>query len=294
MLNATTLPLPNPPVNVVATATSPTKITLTWQEQIPQNGLLIANYQVYRGTTPGYLTKVATVTSTTYNNSNLTPSTRYYFEVIAVDKSYDDSIPSDQISGMTMPLPPAATIVSGTSAAATKLVLTWTDAPAPGGLAITRYNVNCGTTPANMPKVATTTNTTYNYLNLRASTTYYCNVVANDSSNALSQPSNTISATTAPMPNAPDNVVAIANKSTKVTVTWTETLPPNGVPISSYKVYRSTSLPVTTANFVATRTTPSYIDTTVTTQRTYYYAITATDSGQDVSQLSDPAAVTTP
>jgi fibronectin type 3 domain-containing protein len=95
------------------------------------------------------------------------------------------------------------------------------------------------------------------------------------------------------MPNAPTNVSATGS-ATKVVVTWSETVPPGGLPISSYKIYRSTSLPVTTADFVATRTTASYTDTTVVGSTTYYYAISAIDSGQDASTLSAPGSVTTP
>jgi fibronectin type 3 domain-containing protein len=64
--------------------------------------------------------------------------------------------------------------------------------------------------------------------------------------------------------------------------------------ISNYKIYRSTTLRVTIANYVATRTTPTYIDTAVSPSNTYYYAIAATDAGDDASPLSVPAQVTTP
>jgi fibronectin type 3 domain-containing protein len=45
---------------------------------------------------------------------------------------------------------------------------------------------------------------------------------------------------------------------------------------------------------VATRTTTSYTDSTVSPNTTYYYAITETDTGGNVSPMSATASVTTP
>jgi hypothetical protein len=94
------------------------------------------------------------------------------------------------------------------------------------------------------------------------------------------------------MPNAPTNVLATANSATKVTVTWTETLPPNGLQISNYNILRGLS--PTTLTKVATRTTSPYTDATVVANTTYYYAIQANDSGRDVSPNSVVVSVTTP
>jgi titin len=99
---ATTLPLPNAPTSVGATAVSSTRISLTWQENLSPRGLPIANYQIYRGTSAGALSKVATVKTTTYSSGSLAHNTTYYFQIVAVDTSYNSSAPSQEVWAKTM------------------------------------------------------------------------------------------------------------------------------------------------------------------------------------------------
>ena len=86
--------------------------------------------------------------------------------------------------------------------------------------------------------------------------------------------------------------MATANSSTSVTVTWSENIPPGGLPIKTYKIFRGTS--PTGLTQLAIRPTASLIDTTVSPNVTYYYAVGATDTGMDVSPMSATAMVTTP
>jgi fibronectin type 3 domain-containing protein len=291
---ATTFALPNPPSQVVATPVSATRITLTWQEVLPPGGLPIANYQIYQGTAPGALTKISTVKSTAYNILSLTPSTMYCYEIVAADSSFNTSQPSNVVCVWTMPLPPAPTNLQASSPAATKINLTWEWSQAPGGLPSARFSVYCGTSTTGQPKVGTVRGDTFTYVGASPATQYYCFVVATDTGMDYSPPSASLAAVTPPMPNAPANLHATANTCTKVTVTWSETVPPGGLPVGSYKIYRSTTPSVTLADYAATRTTASYIDTTVTGATTYYYAVSAIDTGHDTSPLSAYGQVTTP
>jgi hypothetical protein len=94
------------------------------------------------------------------------------------------------------------------------------------------------------------------------------------------------------MPAAPVGVTATANSATKVTVTWTESVPPGGLPILNYSILRGTSPGILTQ--LAYRVASPFVDTEVSPGTTYYYAIEAIDSGQDVSPMSATAQVTTP
>ena len=195
--------------------------TLTWPQYVT------ARAQMDATIAHGQLTKLATVKTTTYKAVSFNASTTYYFEIVAVDTSFNDSAPSGQISATTVPLPPAPT-------------------------------------------------------NLMATTVY-----------ENSQPSSQITVTTPPMSAAPVNVVATANSSTRVTVTWTETIPPDGLPIQNYTIFRGTS--PSALSQLTIRAASPLIDTSVSSATTYYYAIEATDTGRDVSPKSSPAAeVTTP
>ncbi len=124
---------------------------------------------------------------------------------------------------------------------------------------------------------------------------YSCYVEAVDTANNDSQPSNEVAVTTPPMPNAPTNLQATNDTDTKVVITWSETLPPNGLQIKSYSIFRAaTAAGLIGSKAVATRTTASYTDLTVKSGQTYYYAVEATDSGGDVSPMSTPLMVGTP
>ncbi|HVN06758.1 MAG TPA: fibronectin type III domain-containing protein [Bryobacteraceae bacterium] len=297
VVSVTTLPLPNAPINVTAKATSETKITLSWTEVLPSGGLPIANYQIYRGTAPGLLTALPNrTTTTTYNDTTVAGNTTYYYEIVANDTSSNKSVPSDPVSVATPPAPNAPSNVVATAKSATNVTVTWSETIAPNGLSISSYKIYRSTSlPVTTNNyVATRTTQSYTDTAVVAGTTYYYAISAIDSGNDASPLSNPASVTTPAPPSAPTNVGATANSAAKVTVTWTETIPTGGLPISTYKIYRSTSLPVTTANYVASRTTLSYTDTTVSPNSTYYYAIAAMDSSGALSPLSSPASVTTP
>jgi fibronectin type 3 domain-containing protein len=292
MASATTLPAPNTPSNVLLKVNSATSLSLTWTDTVPAGGLPIANYKVFCGTSPTALSQVATVKTTSYTYTGRTPATAYYCNVQAVDTAGVVSGVSATVSATTPPMPAAPAGLQITAPASTKIVLTWTETIPPGGLAIGSYKVFCGTSPTGESQVATVKTTSYTYTNRTANTSYYCYVEAVDTGNDVSPASATALATTPPLPNAPANVAATAKSSTSVALTWTETVPTGGLQIASYKIYRGAS--PTSLSQVATRTTTSYTDNTVSATTTYYYAVQAVDTGGDVSPMSAAAQVTTP
>jgi fibronectin type 3 domain-containing protein len=287
-----TMTLPNAPSHVTATAVSGKQINVAWTETIPPNGLPIAAYHIFRGTMPGHLSQIATRTSTSYTDMSLTPSTTYYYEVQATDSGGNVSPISLPAAATTLPGPNAPANLTATAPASTRITLSWTETIPPNGLPISNYKIFCGKSLSSLTQVATVKNTTFTYSGLTAATTYYCAVQAVDTAGVLSQMSATVSATTPALPSAPTNVAATANSSTKVTVTWTETVPSGGLPIGSYKILRGASPSSLTQ--VATRTTTTYIDSTVSPATTYYYAVQAVDTGGDVSATSAVVQVTTP
>ena len=285
---AITLPLPNPPSNIIATP-SPTSIVLGWQEIPAANGLPVKNYEIWEGETALQLNKKATVTSTTYTERSLTASTTYYFQIVAVDADNGDSVPSAEIASTTKPLPPPPTGLQSTTPAASQIAFTWQWAPLTGGLPFARFLIDCGTTQSpTEPQAGVTTAGppfAYTWRGAAASTTYYCQVVAVDQDSNDSQPSSQIIVTTPPMPAAPVNVSGTAVSSSKITVTWTENIPPNGLPIQTYTVFRGPSPGNLTQLPNVTKTT-SFTDNTVTANTTYCYAVAATDTGRDTSPQS--------
>ena len=290
MASAATLPLPNPPSSVAGTP-APTAVVLTWQETLPPNGLPIAFFQIFEGVTPGNMTNIGSTTATTYTAASLSPNTTYYFEVVAADTGHDDSAPSGQIPVTTSPLPAAPVNIAAT-ANSTTVVLTWSENIPPNGLPIQYYNIFRGTSPTGLTQLTSRNTSPLADTAVSPGVTYYYAIEAVDTGHDVSSMSATAQVATPAVPAAPANVFATANSSTIVTVTWSENVPPNGLPIQYYNIFRGAS-PTSLAQVAARGASPFY-DLGVSPGTTYYYAIEAIDTVQDVSPMSPPAQVTTP
>lgn len=92
---------PSVPAGVKATATSATKVTITWNASTDASG--IAGYDIYRGAT-----KVGSSTSTTYTDSSAAASSTYSYTVRARDTAGNVSAAS-AASSVTTPAPPPPT-----------------------------------------------------------------------------------------------------------------------------------------------------------------------------------------
>jgi hypothetical protein len=93
------------------------------------------------------------------------------------------------------------------------------------------------------------------------------------------QGSGALTVTSASVPGAPTSLTAVPASGKGVQLSWTA--PPNtgGSPISSYKIYRSTSSTGPWANVASLGgTTTTYKDTSTTRGATYYYEVTAANA----------------
>src|SRR2546421_13012185 len=76
---------PSAPTNLVATAGN-AQVGLTWQAPGSNGGSSITNYKIYRGTTSGGETLIATIgNQLTYSDGGLTNGVTYYYQVSAVN-----------------------------------------------------------------------------------------------------------------------------------------------------------------------------------------------------------------
>jgi fibronectin type 3 domain-containing protein len=288
----TTSPLPATPASVVPTANAANKVTVTWSENVPSNGLPISSYTVFRGTSPTGLTQLASRTTPQFIDTAVSANTTYYYAVEATDSGHDVSLMSAAVPVATPPMPAAPVDVAPTANGATMVTVTWTENIPPNGMPIQSYNILRGTSPTGLAQLATRTTPQFIDTAVSANTTYYYEIQASDSGHDLSPMSATVHVATPPMPAAPASVAAAVNSGTQVTVTWSETVPPNGLSISSYSIYRGTS--PTGLTQLTSRTTPKFIDTGASPNTTYYYAVVAVDTGHDLSSMSATAPATTP
>ena len=278
---------PGAPPNVAATPLSTTKVSLTWSAA-PTGGLPIQYYQVYRGSSPASLVKLATVTQTSYTDQSVSSNTTYYYGVESQDSGGDLS-PMSAVAAVTLPLPPSPPAnVTPTATSTTMVSLTWSTA-ASGGLPVQYYAVFRGTTPANLSRVGTATQPSYMDTTVTAKTSYYYGVEAEDSGMDYSSMSAVAAVTVPSAPAAPTGVVAAPASATRVTLTWSPAAS-GGLPVQYYQVYRGNS--PTALSLLVTVTQTCFTDSTLSPGNTYYYGVVAEDSGADLSPQSAVASVT--
>src|SRR5207302_6493180 len=96
---------PSAPTNLVATAGN-AQVGLTWQAPASNGGSPITNYRVYRGTTSGGETLLATVgVVLTYTDAAVSNGVTYYYQISAVN-SAGESPRSNEASATPSPPPP--------------------------------------------------------------------------------------------------------------------------------------------------------------------------------------------
>jgi chitodextrinase len=169
--------------------------------------------------------------------------------------------------------------------------VTWTTAPARGTLVNSLGAVAAGTTyTVNVTSAVTTTNGDVTF---RVGTTssdgarYY----SKESSTAAQRPQLSVTCATdsgdSAAPSAPSNLTATAPTSTQVNLSWTAAT--DNVGVTSYRIYRATSL-IASVN----GTTLSFQDLTVSPATAYSYKVTAVDAANNESPASNTATVMTP
>jgi fibronectin type 3 domain-containing protein len=290
--SVTTPAPPAAPKSVSATASSTSKVSVTWSASAA-GGLPIQNYHVYRGSSASNLSQVAVVLSTSYSDTNVTAGTTYYYAVEAADTGSDVSAMSSTAEATVPSAPSAPSHLLATPISTTKIGLSWSAST--GGLPIQYYQVFRGSSSSNMSQVANVNQTAYTDASGSPSTTYYYAVQATDSAGDVSPMSTTASAATlappAP-PTAPSHLIATAISKTQINLVWTPGS--SSLPLASYIIYRGTSSSSLTLLQTIGATNAAFADYTVAAGLTYYYAVQAKDTGGNLSPMSTTGSVTTP
>lgn len=286
-VSVTTYSAPSTPTNVVATASSATKVTVTWNASA-SGGLPIAGYHIYRGSSAANLAQVAIRTTPSYIDTTVVASTTYVYAVQTGDTQGNLSAMSATATVTTDGPPQVPANLVATPVSASKVTLTWSAAVS-GGLPIASYHVYSGPSPSSLTQLAVTTSTTYNNTSLNPGTVYYYAVLAADSAGENSALSNPVSTTTLSLPSTPTNIATQGVSTTQIMVTWSPST--GSLPVTYYHVLRGATQ--TNMSQVATTSKTTYYDSTATSGTVYYYQVQAVDSAGDLSPLSAPVTGTT-
>src|SRR5438093_6269232 len=129
---------PSAPQNLAATGGN-AQVTLTWQAPASNGGSPITNYKIYRGTTSGGETLVATIgNQLSYSDGGLTNGVTYYYQVSAVNNVGEGPKSNEASANPTAPAtqPGAPQDLDATAGDAT-VTLTWSAPSSNGGSPIT-------------------------------------------------------------------------------------------------------------------------------------------------------------
>ncbi|MEO7101160.1 MAG: LamG-like jellyroll fold domain-containing protein [Luteolibacter sp.] len=263
---------------LAATAVSASQVNLTWTATPDA-----VSYGVKRATTPGgpYTTLATNLTAATYSDSGLTAGTSYYY-VVSGTNAGGEGANSSEAAAITIPAAPAG--LSATAASSSQINLSWSTSTGAAS-----YNVKRSTTSGSgYVSVATgLTTASYTDTGLSSGTSYYYIVTAvNSSGESVAS----VQASALTIPAAPAGLSATAASTSQINLSWS-----TSTGAASYTVKRSTTSGSGYTSVATGVTTTSYTDTGLSSGTSYYYIVTAVNSGESVasvqaSALTIPAA----
>ncbi len=247
------LGLPTVPSGVTALA-QPSHIELDWTS-VPGAD----SYQIYRGTSSGSLTQLASnVVANNYSDTSIVDGTTYYYAI----KAYNGLISplSSEVSGKSIPAFNMTSLSAAPSA--NQLTVAW-----PTVAGADSFDVQYGTTPSSMIFSATNVTSPYVLTGLTGGTTYYVKVLAKNAVGSGTTQTSTNQLQAAPIATiaAPTGLTAAATPGS-VTLTWSAV-----TGSSSYEILRSSTSGGPYTSLQSGIGATSFTDSSVVNGTSYYY-----------------------
>ncbi len=267
------------------------KVELTWHPPSMSGGSPIIGYNLYRGTSSGGESLLATLGNvTSYTDSPVLGGTTYYYVVTARNYA-GESLYSNEATA-TPPSSPTAPRNLAAVRAVGRVILTWSAPASDGGSPITGYRVYRGTSPGTESLLATLgVQLSYNDTDVVPGTTYYYRVTA---SNVLGESpvSNEASAMVPSVYSAPQNLQATGGNN-QIGLSWSAPSGNGGSPITGYKIYRGRA-PGGESLLAAIGNLTSYTDNACIACTPYYYQVRANNALGDSPPSNEARATSRP
>jgi parallel beta-helix repeat protein len=278
---ATPMTVPGPPTGVVAMSTYFTAM-VEWQAPLNTGGSPVTNYSIYRGTSPGGETLLATIGNLlSYTDINVTNGQIYYYVVSAINAAGEG--PKSLEVRVTVPDHPSAPLNLLVASGNQEVTLTWDPPTSDGGCLITNYSIYRGFWSGGETLLTTVSvSTTYTDTGLTNGVAYYYRVSA---INPVGEgpKSNEAMAVPSTLP-SPPTIVSATGIDGEVVLTIFPPTDSGGLPIITYKMYRGTSPGGEV--FITDIGTPSkHFDAGLTNGVMYYYRLSAVNANGE----SDPS-----
>jgi photosystem II stability/assembly factor-like uncharacterized protein len=273
--------VPTSPTSLTATVASQSQINLAWQDNSSDE----TGFKVDRRLNPtDAWTTIATLNAntTSYNNTQLTDGTKYYYRVYAYNAVGNSTFSNEAnaITTMNAPSSLSAQLSSGSA------ILTWTDnSQSEDGYTIERKDGSAGQY-SKLTDVGSNVNT---YTDAGVAGHQYFYRVKGFNANTSSAYSNETSVS-ATAPSSPTNLTALVISSSQINLAWQD----NSTDETGFKVDRRlnptdqwTTINTTQANAVF------YNNTSLTDGTKYYYRVYAFNANGNSTFSNEVNAVTT-
>ncbi len=264
-----------PPASLTA-APGDTLVSLSWPASVGAT-----SYHAKRATASGgpYQTLACPI-GTSYTDTGLTNGVSYFYVVSAAfsgsPNAGGESADSDEASAIPRPPPPSPPTGLAATPSSGQIALAWNPSSGATSYRVKRATVSGG--PYGVIK--TLTSTSYTDTGVANGTTYYY-VVSAVNSGGESSNSSEVNATPPVPPPSPPAGLAATPSSVQIALAWN---PSSGA--TSYRVKRAT-VSGGPYGVIATPTSTSYTDTSVTSGTTYYYVVSAVNSAGESNNSSE-------
>ncbi|MEO7098790.1 MAG: LamG-like jellyroll fold domain-containing protein, partial [Luteolibacter sp.] len=277
--SATTLA--DTPTDLVATVVSSSDINITWTASAGAS-----SYDVKRSTSvSGPFVSISTgLTTSNFSDVGLNAATTYYYVVSAVNAA-GASPNSAPANATTLPLPPAAPSGLTATAGNAQVSLTWSSVSGATSYSVKRSTISGGP----YTNVASgVTAISYTDTGLSNGTTYFYVV---SGSNTGGEGSNSTEASATTIPAAPATLTAATVSSVRIDLAWSAS-----AGATTYQVKRSATNGGPYTTLATGLSSTSYSDTGLTAGATWYYVVSASNTGTstDSTQASATTLAATP
>ena len=277
---------PGAPKNLMATANGSTQIDLSWEPPDDDGGADITAYRIWFSVTNGQTWSLLEGSTgsdaTTWSDMNLDPATTRHYQVAAINRAGigPRSDPANATTDAVPPSPP--TELTATARGTSQIELDWTAPSYSGGVPLTGYQVEVSSDGGSQWEVleANTDSPTPGYIHegLDPATTRHYRVSAINTADLVSEPSNVAFATTdATTPDPPTNLMAEADGTSEIDLSWTAPAYDGGAEITGYRIEVSVDRGLVWEDLVANtnNTNTTYTHTGLTPASTRHYRVSA-------------------
>lgn len=281
---------PTAPFGLSATSVAADRINLSWSDGSSDED----GFYVERSTDGSTFVQVATAgrNATSHADTSLSPQTTYYYRVRAFSVAGASAYSNTANASTPAPPapPPAPSGLTATAVSSSRIDLTWTD----GANDEDGFHVERSLDGASWTRIASTgpNSITYSSTGLSADTEYHFRVQAFNAGGASGY-SNAAAATTTSgggttYPTAPSDLTAVAVSSTQIDLAWTD----NANNEDGFIMERAPAGSGFTDYATLPANTTSWSDTSAAPSTTYYYRVSAFNSGGRT--YASPSEATTP